>query len=418
MSTQITKIKNFIRNFDKAKLFLAVVGLNLLASVVYLMITRGEVLDKYVVLLGKDRYMDFFNHIRYVEDPKNTYYVIKDACFPPFAYIFYWILNRILPSSQAIGTTWEVIQPYALLLYVLYISVLAVLLYYTLLKICKKVSPGNLLLITCSILLSHIFVFGVIERGNSAYIVAILLLGFYLMRDSESKVKRELAMILLAMAAGFKVYPAIFGILYIAEKRYKEAIRLVIYGVVIFFVPFAFFGGFDAIIQFVKNQAAVHYNITGSMQSIYAICRMYIKNVSVADGLSTVLRVLYFVLALVIGGWSRIDSYKRYWLLVNIMIILPSWSGGYTRAYLILPLIMLLECDKNGSFEKLYVILCGIVFSLMTYNADIFGTVIGEYFVYLAMHILTLIFLAQGVADIGKITIEKIKRNKMEVVNE
>ena len=62
------------------------------------------------------------------------------------------------------------------------------------------------------------------------------------LKDRSSAASREAALILIAMAAGIKLYPAIIGVIYLREKRFKEAIRLVIYGLIIFLVPFAFCG--------------------------------------------------------------------------------------------------------------------------------------------------------------------------------
>ena len=413
-----------VRKANKLHLFLLIIGINLIASVIYLLCTRGAVLDHYIVLSGRDRFMDFFNHVRYVEDPKNTYYVIKDACFPPLAYILYLFLNRILPVTQATGTHWgtdasgnafDVVQPYALLVYVVYVAVLTILLYHVIVKLSKNMTQSQTLIFTLSIILSNIFVFWIFERGNSAFIVAILLMAFYLWKDSPNKIKREIAMILLAIAAGFKVYPAIFGILYIAEKRYKEALRLIIYGVLIFFLPFAFFGGFDAIIQFVKNQGMVHSNMWGSMHSLHSVCLLYIKNEGIANIVSIILRIGVALLTFGVVLWSRADDYKKYYLLCSMMIILPSWNGGYTRAYMLLPLILLLNAELRSKWEWVYTAIFAVMFSFITYNAFISGQIFGEYVIYLMIYILTAIFLIQGTIDILRRICKKSKNNNVYI---
>ena len=420
----MNKIIQAVKKANKLHLFLFIVGINLVASVIYLLCTRGAILDHYVVLSGRDRFMDFFNHIRYVEDPKNTYYVIKDACFPPLAYIFYLFLNRLLPTSQATGTHWgtdangvpfDVVQPYALLVYVVYVAVFTLLLYHVIIKLCKSMTQSQSLIFALSVIASNIFVFWIFERGNSAFIVAILLMAFYLWKDSPSKVKRELAMILLAVAAGFKVYPAIFGIVYIAEKRYKEAIRLIIYGALIFFLPFAFFGGFDAIIQFVKNQGMVHSNMWGSMHSLHAACLLYIKDEGIANTVSAILRVGVALLAFCVVLWSREEDYKKYYLLCAMMIILPAWNGGYTRAYLLLPLILLLNKEIRSKAEWIYTAMFAVMFSFIAYNAFISGQIFGEYVIYSMIYILTAIFLVQGVIDIIKRIAKKISNKNTDL---
>ena len=58
----------------------------------------------------------------------------------------------------------------------------------------------------------------------------------------RGKAEKEAALLFIAFADGLKLYPAILGVLYLAEKRYREAGRLVVYGVVLFFLPFGFLG--------------------------------------------------------------------------------------------------------------------------------------------------------------------------------
>lgn len=103
-----------------------------------------------------------------------------------------------------------------------------------------------------AVVLSAPVMCGAIERGNISLLTAILVLAALYLKDSDNRFLRELAMILIAMAAEIKVYPAIVGLVYIKEKRYKEAVRLVIYGLLFFLVPFAFTGGIAGFIQYIK----------------------------------------------------------------------------------------------------------------------------------------------------------------------
>ncbi|MBQ9783212.1 MAG: DUF2029 domain-containing protein [Clostridia bacterium] len=51
---------------------------------------------------------------------------------------------------------------------------------------------------------------------------------------------------MIAVAAGIKLYPAIFGLLYVKEKRWSETLRLIAYGVLFFVVSFAFLADLEA----------------------------------------------------------------------------------------------------------------------------------------------------------------------------
>ena len=56
---------------------------------------------------------------------------------------------------------------------------------------------------------------------------------------------------MFSLAAGFKLYSALFGLLWIKERKYKDTLRLLLYGVLAFFAPFVFFGGINGIIDYI-----------------------------------------------------------------------------------------------------------------------------------------------------------------------
>ena len=64
---------------------------------------------------------------------------------------------------------------------------------------------------------------------------------FILYRNSENPLLRELACLALAIAAGFKLYPAFLGVLLLRDKNYLAAVRTVLYGVVCLCFPLFFF---------------------------------------------------------------------------------------------------------------------------------------------------------------------------------
>ena len=68
------------------------------------------------------------------------------------------------------------------------------------------------------------------------------LVGVYLYNyDSEILYKRHFAYICLSLAAGIKIYPAILGLLIIRRRDFKEVLSCLMYGILIFFLPFCLF---------------------------------------------------------------------------------------------------------------------------------------------------------------------------------
>ena len=80
-----------------------------------------------------------------------------------------------------------------------------------------------------------------LERGNILLLCWPLMAFFILYRNSEKPLLRELACLALAIAAGFKLYPAFLGVLLLRDKNYLAAVRTVLYGVVCLCFPLFFF---------------------------------------------------------------------------------------------------------------------------------------------------------------------------------
>ncbi len=297
-----------------------------------------------------DSFMDFFNHISYVRDPATVYYDMTHACFPPLAYIFYYALSILLPTdATSVHLAWNT-QYYAQIVYIVYVVICVIALVFLMKAVLKHLKTGKFISIAVCILISNVFVFEVLERGNSVLIVAILLLAALILKDSKSAFCRELALICIAVATGFKIYPAIFGILYLMEKRFWEALRLTIYGIVLFFAPFVFFGGVGGMLQFISNQMAVQSLPYDSLYSVVSSVR-YFSNKYTGDPLSydklaVALQIIFVIVNFVAILNNRLKPWEKVMILCSIIAFAPSWSGGYTSIFFVIPLVMLLAENR------------------------------------------------------------------------
>ena len=336
----------------------------LICSFVSMVITHGSCLDGIVCANGNDKFMDFFNHIQYVRinGHYNVYQASVHACFPPLIYFMYYIFGLILPEDAIVIQSASQVSSYALLLYLWYCVIVGILLCYSIMRLAKKIKTNHTIGTILAVVTSNIYIFGILERGNSAVIVMILIIWFYIYKDDKSIVKREIALILVALAAGIKIYPAVIGLIYLVEKRYHEAFRLIIYGVIIFFLPFLFFGGWSAISTLLYNQNAVQSIETQSLSSI----KMIPNGIS-SRNTAIIIDILYFMLA-IFSLYINKNEWKRYFILSSIMILCPFWSGGYTRIYLTLPLLLFLETDGLGIRTHVNACMFAFIFALFTLN--------------------------------------------------
>ncbi|GMO39382.1 MAG: hypothetical protein Ta2B_19110 [Termitinemataceae bacterium] len=97
---------------------------------------------------------------------------------------------------------------------------------------------------------------------------------FLCLYNSDNKKERNIAIAALALAAGIKVYPALFAIFYFKKRQIKELVSCAILSILFAFLPFLFFkGGFSNIPLMLQSSAEYSASVLGkvplSTTSIY-----------------------------------------------------------------------------------------------------------------------------------------------------
>lgn len=339
----------------------------LFVSFLYMVVTDTSIIN-FLDTSTEDIFGDFPLHIKFSENLSNIYNESIHACFPPFIYLFYHFVGLLLDNFSDKNAIFFLNAIVSAVLFCVFAFVCT-----KAVKIKNNISVLIMIIMLC---LSTGFTFGVIERANIVFLAAILLLVASIWRESDNKIKKELALICIAVAAAIKVYPAVFGLIYVAEKRFKEALRLIVYGVLFFFVPFIFTGGINGVITFVKNQYEVH-NVWGNKSkiTIYSIIDLCFENEKLAIALSiTAALIALFSIFVAKHKWQKIFAASF------IMVMCPMWSGQYTLCLFTVPFIIFLNEEKNNiNFLN---ILITILFALF-FSASIFSlflTVIRNFF--------------------------------------
>ncbi len=195
---------------------------------------------------------DFFRHVHHSQYLSNIYNMELDAYFPPLAYIFYYFIYRISFIGFLSDDYRDMLtEPYQIIIFIMYTLIAVVWLGYMFDELNISITKRRLLFF--SVVFSTPVFAGALERGNMALYVIVIILNALIWKDSDQCWKREASLILIAIAAGLKVYPAVLGLLYIKEKKRKEAIHLIIYGILCFFTPFIFFGGLKGLLVYIKK---------------------------------------------------------------------------------------------------------------------------------------------------------------------
>ena len=387
------------KRIDPFHLFLIISYAGILGFLITLLVTGGRTASWLAMENDFDFYLtDHFRHIAFASDMKHFYFNTLDATFPPFAYLVYYLLYRINPSSWTVFE-WKECRDYQYnqLVYLILTILSVLILQFLINSLLPKYKNADKLLLAGAIVLSAPMMAGALERGNVSFFTALLLLAALLLRDSDKAWQRECALFLIAAASGFKLYPAVFGVIYLAEKRYKETIRLVIYGLIVFFVPFIFCGGFAGLIQYLKilfffeNQGYRSFtNIRNYLLSFSDLLGQY-ENSAYFVKYFKIIENLYLIIC-VISVFRAKELWKRTLYVAGIMAIYVPFSYRYTSVYMLIPLIMYLRTDKEKQ-RIIYAILFALIFTIPVY-----GLITGwaaDFFIFTPIYVMMIVSLCE-----------------------
>lgn len=250
-----------------------------------------------------------------------------------------------------------------------------------------------------------------IQRGNIALIALVFLSAFFFMKDSLDKKKRHLSSVMLALAANVKFYPAVYGLIYFKEKKYKEAILAFIYGIAFFsfLIPFQYgtlkvfadevdarmiagtysqqgiLGKIDILVKAVTNDFG-GISIKGIVDTIYSF--LGANN----DGFSYTIVVIVFtivaVVLCVLGFFKAKRKDLELALLGFLCIMVPPVSAWYSLVFLVFPLIILLrDIDTSNvtGLKKIEIVLYVITFVFAEFNGLYVGPGYNWYFILLVV---------------------------------
>ncbi len=312
-----------------------------------------------------DYMADYHNVAKYSADRDPYKYGAEDKlahehAYPPLSYMLFYYLGRctdylnleLLTAGRG-ATMGLAVSSF----FMFFISAIFIVILYDTYND-KKVYK---FLVPTLMLLSSIFIFS-FERGNIIFLAASGSFFFILNYKNENKVIKEIAFILLAFAAALKAYPAILGILLLFEKRYKDAIRLAVYGIIFMFLPFLFFkGGFGNIPIWINNlsanSAAYNYGIFPRFNF-----RFFASRILDSDLKNLIYKVFSF-LDFLLCGLALITScfHKTFWKtilqLLLIIVILPVNSAEYCGLYLFLAIILFFNEKQKTKFDWVYLLL-------------------------------------------------------------
>lgn len=335
-----------------------------------MLLTRSVWIDAYYIKDHTDTAMDWFNMLAVSARNIKEFYATK-ANYPALPFVFWRLMlgfmqRPVLPEYE--DGFYLRAQMMAQLGYILF-TMSCLLAIWECIQFLVQGTKLQKCIFAAALLFCGPMIF-LLERGNILLLCLLFLLLFMALYDSEDKRLRYTSYICLSLAAAVKIYPAVFGVMVIKKKRYREAGILLGIGIAVFFLPFLPLGGLSAISQWVHGVFSA--SEIASMQgygynySVANLARLTFGRTGLNGILSPLLICAAGAVALIIFIASK-EEWKQWFALVLICVWIPSFSYTYTLVLLFLPIISCFGRDRPKTrFDDEYLTLFVITMIPMT----------------------------------------------------
>jgi hypothetical protein len=217
--------------------------------------------------------------------------------------------------------------------------------------------------------MSYPFLFS-IDRGNVEGLLFIFLALFIYFYQQGEDFK---SVLFLSLAISMKLYPAVFLVLFLADKKYKNilitaimvaAISLFSAAVLEGGVANSFLGLKNNLELFNKNYIIAHHGLQHNT-SLYGVMKIMQMNIwaSLQAFLNyyTIFAVTAFGLLVLFIIYKENVFWKRVVLLIFSLLLLPQVSFDYKLIHLFIPLTLFANCSQSSKFDLAYAVMLGLL---------------------------------------------------------
>lgn len=352
LATPLRRLKSelaaFLSRRDPAEYFIALMLSGLSVFFVRCLVGGSESFVGIFFKGGNDLFMDYFNSLRDVAQGVGVY-TERHVIYPPLANLLLLVIARVIPTAYLetggfpMNLTWRAYP--AAVLSVTFFFLVAMLLLFAVMQREQHHTVNKTLLLL--LLLVSFPVLALIERGNIVILALIALLLFMQGYDSPRRAERELALFMLAVAAALKLYPALFGLLLLGERRYRELSRAALYTLALLLLPSFFFGGPICLWWVIENTLAYS---------------RYTAGASALSGYPILLYLLYAA-GLFLVTYAAFLQKKpwKLWLLISALLLsIPSIFSSYNWLLTLPALLAFLRTERLCGTNWIYFFLLTI----------------------------------------------------------
>lgn len=361
-----------ILKVDIKKLFFYIATISgLLMFFFHGLITRGRSFNNLFQNNRSDYFMDFYNPLSELFDGPYAH----GSIYPPLPQLFYKFMLRLIPYDIAAHGGFAIrLSDSGQIVFLMYM-IITLLIFIILLLEIKKGSRLEKYIFSVLILFSAPFLYQ-FERANIIFIALLFLIIFIFFKDSKNRIIREIAIASLAVSAGIKLYPLLFSLLLIKERRIKDFFKILFYSAIVLIVPFFILGGLSQLTVLFNNILSTSNGSTGwgvgysvNIQNITRIIFAIFGNFG--DDTIFIGRI-FSVLILILGVISVLflrSKWKTVTLLSLLIVMVPPISFEYTLIFMIIPLIMFLDYEEKEKWiDYLYMACFILIFIPFTLN--------------------------------------------------
>ena len=227
-----------------------------------------------------------------------------------------------------------------------------------------------------------------IDRGNLELYVFLLVAGFCFFYSSNNKYQSLFGSICLSLAIAIKPFPAIFLLLLVIERKWKNIFFILLSTLLITIASSlcfheGFWGSFNALkinqAEFftkyvIGNNAWDHQHSLFALLKLFLYFKLYLAHIqplkehyiyiSQTYNLYNFYSIISIVVFIIITGYILLKErclWKILALLVFEMLLLPPTSADYRLIYIFIPLAFFINDSRSTKNDFLYSILFGLL---------------------------------------------------------
>ena len=312
---------------------------------------KGPTQAMVVFRQGEDSFADTIKLLvsTWQRDP----YVNGDhGVYPPIAYLLVYPLKFLYGGSTDLPDYEELMDDGNIPCFTLGFSILLAFVFILASTLRKDIPPCKLLGMALALMCSGVIIYSV-ERANLVLISVIGAAVFFNNYNSSDNRKKLVAAGALAIAATFKFYPAILGVVWLNRRDFKFLLLSGCLSLVLGFLPFLFFqhSPFENVCALVNNLGTctdfartinfyTNINLTSYLALfIHTLARSIYPYVQLFDYLFLAWGVICATCAV-----KANQRWRREFLLASSIIYLSPFACFYTALYFI-PSIVSFFCD-------------------------------------------------------------------------